>query len=82
MPCVGGVLYVPLEQCQGVWERIYSSQDNGLSFSRIAYYILNYEGPTVMLVRDTGGTIFGFYTAVPWKENTSYYGSYDCFLFR
>ena len=69
-------------QLQGTWERLYSSDENGMSFNRVAHHILGYRGPTAIVLRDTAGFVFGFYTAEAWKESNGYYGSSECFLFR
>lgn len=53
-----------------------------MSFNRVCHHILGYRGPTAIVVRDTAGFVFGFYTAEAWKESNGYYGSSECFLFR
>jgi hypothetical protein len=40
-------------QLQGTWARLYTSEENGLSFNRICHHILGYRGPTVLLARDS-----------------------------
>lgn len=53
-----------------------------MSFNRVCHHILGYRGPTAIVVRDTQGFVFGFYTAEAWKESNGFYGSSECFLFR
>ena len=69
-------------QLQGPWYRLYTSEENGMSFNRICHHVLGFGGPTVILLRDCEGHVFGFYTSGRWKESNSFYGSSECFLFR
>jgi hypothetical protein len=39
-------------QCQGPWQRVYSSRDHGCSFGQLCLQVVDYEGPTVTLIRD------------------------------
>ena len=66
----------------GEWTRLYTSEENGLSFNRVCHHILGYRGPTVLLIRDFDGAVFGFFTSEAWKEANAFYGSSECFLFR
>jgi len=70
------------QSLQGTWYRLYTSHIDGLSFNRFLNAILGYEGPTLVLIRDTQSShIFGAYTSSAWKESKDYYGSSNCFLF-
>ena len=82
----------------GRWQRLYSSNTDGLSYAGLVSALRGYDGPTVLLIGaipppaaayanadGTGGvkntTMIGYYTATPWKESGTYYGSENCFLF-
>ncbi|KUF91628.1 hypothetical protein AM588_10003200 [Phytophthora nicotianae] len=55
---------------------------DGLSFNRLSYHILGYSGPTLTIIRDTQGAVFGMFCDTEWKESSRYYGGNGCFLFR
>jgi hypothetical protein len=65
-----------------VWQRLFTSEEQGLSFNRLCHYVLGYSGPNLLLLRDIKGYVFGFFTNESWKEGNTYFGSSDCFLFR
>ncbi|EEY69393.1 uncharacterized protein PITG_05622 [Phytophthora infestans T30-4] len=62
--------------------RLYTSAQDGLSFNRLSYHILGYSGPTLTIIRDTQGAVFGMFCDTEWKESSRYYGGNGCFLFR
>ncbi|KAG2532987.1 hypothetical protein JM18_000843 [Phytophthora kernoviae] len=62
--------------------RLYTSTQDGLSFNRLSYHILGYSGPTLVVIRDTQGAVFGMFCDTEWKESSRYYGGNGCFLFR
>ncbi|KAG1708386.1 hypothetical protein DVH05_025063 [Phytophthora capsici] len=62
--------------------RLYTSAQDGLSFNRLSYHILGYSGPTLTVIRDTQGAVFGMFCDTEWKESSRYYGGNGCFLFR
>jgi len=80
---------------QGLWQRLYSSLDDGNSFLHLEQALLGYKGPTVLLIRTAEGDEFGYYTECPWKlplsptqkwffggEDNSAAAGLDSFLFR
>jgi len=67
---------------QGRWKRLYTTQQDGLSFNRIAHHILGYGGPNIILIRCAGsGIVLGAYNEDSWKESNRFYGSCVSFLF-
>ncbi|KAE8895904.1 hypothetical protein PF005_g180 [Phytophthora fragariae] len=62
--------------------RLYTSAQDGLSFNRLSYHILGYSGPTLTVIRDTQGAVFGMFCDTEWKESSRYYGGNGCFLYR
>lgn len=53
-----------------IFERIYSAKLNGDSASTFHLYCDN-KGPTMTLIKDTEGNIFGGFTNIPWKSTIS-----------
>ncbi len=67
----------------GEWFRLYTSDEDGLSFNRLQNSLLGYSGPTLLIIKEVeGGGIFGAFTSTAWKENKDFYGNSDCFLFQ
>lgn len=50
---------------------LYSTQQDGMSISRFSNKALDYRGPTVLLVRDSGNHLFGAYLSTEWKISPS-----------
>ena len=65
----------------GEYFRLYTSASDGLSFNRLQNALLGYGGPTLVVIQ-SGESVFGAFTASPWKESKDFYGNHDCFLFR
>ncbi|CAM9219937.1 unnamed protein product [Choristocarpus tenellus] len=71
------------KKLQGPWLRLYTNEEDGLSFNRVCYKIIGFGGPTVILVREKGsGAVWGGCAGSPWKESNSFYGDQDNFLLR
>ena len=67
----------------GSWHRLYTSDEDGLSFNRLQNALLGYGGPTLTIIKEVeGGGIFGAFTSTAWKETKDFYGNSDCFLFQ
>ncbi|TMW63390.1 hypothetical protein Poli38472_002331 [Pythium oligandrum] len=73
------LIYTPLQKRM---DRLYTNAKDGLSFNRLCYHILGYGGPTLIVIRDTDGDVFGMYCDTEWRETTKFYGGNGCFLFR
>lgn len=65
------------EALQGSWKRLYSTSVDGLSFNRIAYHVLGYDGPTCMLIKcqDPQSTVLGFLAHDRWKDSNRFFGT-------
>jgi hypothetical protein len=65
---------------QGQWKRLYSTSVDGLSFNRVVYHCLGYDGPTCVLIRcaDEDSTVIGALTFDRWKDSNRFYGK-GCF---
>ena len=74
----------PEENCsgeEGTIKQLYDSRSEGLGFNRLVNSVIGYAGPTIIVIRDQEGHIFGAYTAEEWRRSKEYYGTEDCFLF-
>lgn len=76
---LGGLLTQPeLEE----WKLLYHSSHHGLSFSTFLGCISNDQGPTLLIIKDTEGYIYGGYASQPWEKHSDFYGDMKCFLFQ
>ncbi|XVE75897.1 hypothetical protein DITRI_Ditri12bG0128800 [Diplodiscus trichospermus] len=64
------------------WKLLYHSALNGLSFNTFLGNISNDDGPTVLIIKDTEGYIFGGYASQPWERHGNFYGDMKSFLFQ
>lgn len=62
------------------WRFLFSSQMHGESFSTLLGRIIE-QGPTVLIVEDNNGHIFGGFAPVEWKISPNFVGTDDAFLF-
>ncbi|KAI4300591.1 hypothetical protein L6164_033950 [Bauhinia variegata] len=76
---IGGALSLhELEE----WKLLYHSAFHGLSFNTFSGNISNHEGPTVLIIKDKEGCIYGGYASQPWERHADFYGDMKCFLFQ
>lgn len=81
-PCDIMPLALYSEALQGQWKRLYSTSVDGLSFNRLAFHCLGYDGPTCVIIRcqDAANTIIGAVTYDRWKDSNRFYGTWlQCF---
>jgi hypothetical protein len=71
---------MPYEQRQR-WRLLFDSREHGQSFNRFLKHVL-VQGPTLIVVRDTRGNVFGGFASESWKCGPRFAGSYSCFLFN
>ncbi|KAA8518487.1 hypothetical protein F0562_015961 [Nyssa sinensis] len=64
------------------WKLLYHSAFNGLSFNTFLGNISNDEGPTVLIIKDKEGYIYGGYASQPWERHADFYGDMKSFLFQ
>lgn len=55
------------------WRLVFSSAKHGMSFNTFVGR-LGEAAPTLLLVRDKGGHVFGGVAFAPWRRNGSFYG--------
>jgi hypothetical protein len=63
------------------WRPVFSIREDGESFSKFSGSIIN-RGPTLIIIKDDGGNIFGGFCSTSWKPGPNFVGSSDCFLFQ
>uniref|UniRef100_A0A1D1XH69 TLD domain-containing protein KIAA1609 n=1 Tax=Anthurium amnicola TaxID=1678845 RepID=A0A1D1XH69_9ARAE len=64
------------------WKLLYHSAVNGLSFNTFFGNISNADGPTVLVIKDKEGYIYGGYASQPWDRRSNFYGDMKSFLFQ
>lgn len=70
---------------EGPYHALYDSDQHGLSFRIFQQALLRFQGPTVLLIRTKQGDALGYYSTLPWKISTKWYGANpdnESFLFR
>ena len=71
-----------LSQVQGPLVKLYDSREDGMSFNRIVHKTLGYGGPTLLVIQDTEGSIFGGMAPSRGKASNAMFGESGGFLFR
>mmetsp|Transcript_11811 Transcript_11811/g.30823 ORF Transcript_11811/g.30823 Transcript_11811/m.30823 type:complete len:261 (-) Transcript_11811:188-970(-) len=62
------------------WRRLFNSSQNGQSFNRFLKHVCG-KGPSILVVRDAKGNIFGAFAPESWTIGPKFHGNYGCFLF-
>lgn len=62
------------------WRLVFSTQLHGESFTRMISGLTK-RGPTVLLIRDTKGHVFGGFASQGWDVKPQFQGDSSCFLF-
>ena len=73
--CIG----LPAQQCQQ-WHLLFNSNIHGMSFNTFFGKIRG-RGATLLIVKDTEGSVCGGFAPQPWDKKGSFYGDYSSFLF-
>lgn len=61
------------------WKVIYSMNDSGHSWQQFSKSVVQ-KGPTLLIVKDTFGNIFGAYARESWSPSPNFYG--NAFIFQ
>lgn len=64
------------------WKLLYHSAVHGQSFNTFLGKISNDEGPTILVIKDKEGYIYGGYASQPWERHGDFYGDLKSFLFQ
>lgn len=62
------------------WRFLFSSQIHGESFSTLMGRIMD-QGPSVIIIEDTNGAVFGGFAANSWTLGPKFVGNDSAFLF-
>ncbi|KAL0480255.1 hypothetical protein AKO1_007165 [Acrasis kona] len=65
---------------QPKWLLLYDSVRMGLSVNSFMDKVFG-RGPTIIVIKDTDGNVFGGFGSESWKKSPKYYGDDACFLF-
>ncbi|XP_078527208.1 MTOR-associated protein MEAK7 isoform X2 [Lissotriton helveticus] len=68
------------QEAQRRWQPYFSTRAHGESFSQLCAQIIG-RGPTILIVKDTGGNIFGGFASQAWEMKPQFQGDSTCFLF-
>jgi hypothetical protein len=60
---------------------LFNSTNDGMGFGRLVDSVHGYPGPTLIVIKDEDGNIFGGFTSTEWKTSKSFYGGEDSFIF-
>ncbi|CAN2389261.1 TBC LysM-associated domain containing 1, partial [Pristimantis euphronides] len=71
--------HLPSEM-QHKWRLLFSTQVHGESFSQLCGHLMD-QGPSLLVLRDSGGFIFGGFASQTWEVKPRYQGDSRCFLF-
>lgn len=86
VPARSGALVkaVDLVECgpTEAWDLLYSSGHDGFAMTSFAECVLDYPGPTLLLVRDETGAVFGMHVAERWQDTTVSWGTDGCRLIQ
>jgi len=75
------LLACSIELDESVWKVIYAVTLHGQSLSRLCSEVLDYGGPTILIIEDTEGGVFGCFTREVWKSKTDFREDKSAFLF-
>jgi len=63
------------------WELVFSINQDGTSMYTFYTKTAKFN-PTILLIKDTKGRVFGAYVTEAWKNSDRFYGTGESFLFR
>lgn len=63
------------------WDLLYHSSVHGLSFNTFLSRLTSVGGPSILLIKDQDGNVFGGYASQSWERNHDFFGDLKCFLF-
>ncbi|XP_078114167.1 MTOR-associated protein MEAK7 [Sander vitreus] len=69
------------ERYSAPWRLVFSTRLHGESFTRMAAGLTAVCGPTLLLIKDTKGHVFGGFASHAWEVKPQFQGDSRCFLF-
>lgn len=76
------VPFLPGYQRVSDWELTYSTYEHGMSLKTFYRLASDKEGPTILVIADMKGGIFGSYNSDRWRISEKFFGTGESFLFR
>ncbi|XP_077309532.1 MTOR-associated protein MEAK7 [Lithobates pipiens] len=67
-------------EIQQRWRLLFSTQIHGESFSQLCGHLVD-QGPSLLVLRDSDGFIFGGFASQSWEVKPQFKGDSRCFLF-
>ncbi|MEW5305231.1 MAG: hypothetical protein WDW36_007787 [Sanguina aurantia] len=64
------------------WRPLFNSERDGKSFNTFLGRAQASPGPTLLLVKDAAGHLFGGFAPLPWVKSGAFYGEFTTFIFR
>ncbi|XP_050499451.1 uncharacterized protein LOC126879994 isoform X3 [Diabrotica virgifera virgifera] len=64
------------------WSILYDSDEMGLGSNRFLHHVMNYKGPTLILIRVQDGQKFCIASPNEWRESHHYWGGEECAVFQ
>ncbi|XP_051916875.1 MTOR-associated protein MEAK7 isoform X2 [Hippocampus zosterae] len=68
------------DRCNAPWRLVFSTLLHGESFTRMVAGLTKC-GPTLLLIKDTKGHVFGGFASLSWEVKPQFQGDSRCFLF-
>ncbi|KAM9815451.1 MTOR-associated protein MEAK7 isoform 3-T14 [Syngnathus typhle] len=68
------------DRCNSPWRLVFSTLLHGESFTRMVAGLTKC-GPTLLLIKDTKGYVFGGFASLSWEVKPQFQGDSRCFLF-
>uniref|UniRef100_A0A6B2L9P9 TLDc domain-containing protein n=1 Tax=Arcella intermedia TaxID=1963864 RepID=A0A6B2L9P9_9EUKA len=75
------MLACTIEWNESTWKVIYAATTHGRSLNRLTTQIFDYGGPTILIMSDRNGGIFGAYTTEVWRSKADFREDRTAFLF-
>lgn len=72
--------HIPIRYKYHDWKMIFSTAMHGTSLLTF-YKQLDSKSPTILVIRDTDGHIFGGFASEPWHVSKTFFGTGESFLF-
>ena len=72
---------IPDRYKQASWKLAYSTSRDGISL-RTLFRRVSDHSPTLLVVEDMDGSVFGAYASESWRISTKYYGTGETFVFK
>ncbi|CAG9855007.1 unnamed protein product [Phyllotreta striolata] len=64
------------------WCILYDSDEMGLGSNRFVHHVMNYKGPTLIVLRVQDGQKFCIASCNEWRESHHYWGGDECAVFQ